>query len=419
MKGLFRKLMGSGVEDAAKGKVMIVEDDRVVAKIYMAALQKAGFEVEIALDGQRALERVEDYLPSLMVLDLQLPKISGIQVLRQLRAKSLFKSMPVVILTNAFLGQLTDQAIDAGANMILLKANSTPATVVEALERCLSGDLPIPERSHVALAGESVAIPFPEGKRVMESLKDVEFNQGIYVRKQFLEEAPRMLADMRALLDALPEGGETDDRQRVLIDLYGRARALTGRASTAGLRNLATFSSAFEALLSTVSDDPAEVTPSVVRTLTEGVDGFCMLFKATHPSENPPPVEVKILVVDDDILAARLMCLALGRAGWEPKVAEHPLRALEILEREHFDAILLDVLMPDLDGFEVCRRLRRMARHEATPVIFVTSMDDFENRTKGLECGGNDFIGKPFLPVELAVKVLNNILQRLASLRSE
>jgi twitching motility two-component system response regulator PilG len=74
--------------------------------------------------------------------------------------------------------------------------------------------------------------------------------------------------------------------------------------------------------------------------------------------------------------------------------------------------ILLDISMPQLDGFQLCSELRKLPAHEKTPVIFVTCHSDFESRSRGILSGGNDLIAKPILAVELAVKAVTHLLRR-------
>ncbi len=409
-------------------RVLMVEDDKVVARVYSMALEEAGFEVEVAVDGQKALDRVVDWLPEILLLDLQLPKVDGIEVLRQLRAQPLFKTLPVVVFTNTFLGEQIRKAKVAGANLVLQKARSTPDAVAAALRKCLEAGVtegPAAEASVVVAPGAApgvergTAIPFPEAPQVLASMKEAEHDLWHNVRRQFLEDAPTALTALRLLLHDLAEGADPAARLSVLDDLYARARSMTASASLAGFRNLAVFTSAFEALLKTISETPSQLSLSVVRTLIEAVDCFGMLFRATQPSDAQAPSEVRLLVVDDDAVSAMIMSAALGKVGWKPRVARLPSEALGVLGQEDFDVILLDVVMPEMDGFEVCRRLRELPRHGRTPVIFVTSMNDFTHRVRSAESGAADFIGKPFLHVELAVKVLNHLVRGQAGKREE
>jgi CheY-like chemotaxis protein len=82
-----------------------------------------------------------------------------------------------------------------------------------------------------------------------------------------------------------------------------------------------------------------------------------------------------------------------------------------VAQGNHFDLVLLDIEMPGMDGFELCRRLRLLPGHQKTPVIYVTSHDAFENRAKSVLSGANDLISKPVFPIELAVKAVSHLLK--------
>ena len=119
----------------------------------------------------------------------------------------------------------------------------------------------------------------------------------------------------------------------------------------------------------------------------------------------------KVLVVDDEAIAVRAITYALEKAKLKSVGVEDPARALELLTHGKFDLIFLDVGMPDMDGYEVCSKIREMPAYKKTPVVFVTSLNDFESRANSTMSGGNDFIAKPFLYMELAVKALLYILR--------
>ena len=90
---------------------------------------------------------------------------------------------------------------------------------------------------------------------------------------------------------------------------------------------------------------------------------------------------------------------------------EDPSVALNLLAGSPFDLVVLDVDMPGLSGFDLCTRLRAFPAHAKTPVVFVTGLTDFESRARSTLSGGNDFIAKPFLFMELAVKALTHVLR--------
>ncbi len=127
-----------------------------------------------------------------------------------------------------------------------------------------------------------------------------------------------------------------------------------------------------------------------------------------------------ILVVDDDEKSRKLLCDLLEAKGYSVMLAENGRRALEKALAEPPDLILLDVLMPVMDGYEVCRHLRLDPLLAEVAIIMVTALDDRAARLRGLEAGADDFISKPFDAAELQIRVRNVVqLNRFRKLLQE
>jgi two-component system OmpR family response regulator len=116
-------------------------------------------------------------------------------------------------------------------------------------------------------------------------------------------------------------------------------------------------------------------------------------------TSNPPR---RALVVDDEENVAYLASTALQLDGWDTSVADSGHAALSAAEEFRPDVIVLDVMLPDVDGFELCERLRR--RGSTTPVIFLSARDATEDRVRGLTIGGDDYLTKPFSVEELVAR---------------
>lgn len=122
----------------------------------------------------------------------------------------------------------------------------------------------------------------------------------------------------------------------------------------------------------------------------------------------------KILIVDDDLDSLKLIRLMLQRHGYEVLAANAGAQALAKAVSDHPNLIILDVMMPDMDGYEVCRRLRANPETKAIPIIMFTAKTLVDDKVAGFEAGADDYVTKPTHPTELATRV-KNVLSRTAS----
>jgi DNA-binding response OmpR family regulator len=116
--------------------------------------------------------------------------------------------------------------------------------------------------------------------------------------------------------------------------------------------------------------------------------------------------KIRILVVEDEISVAMLMTCLLTRAGLHIKVARNARQGLQLAETERFDLITLDVDMPEMNGFQMCRKLRENGRSKTTPVVFVSADTDV-NRGRAL--GAADYIVKPFDGADFVLRIISQI----------
>ncbi|MBA7623110.1 Alkaline phosphatase synthesis transcriptional regulatory protein PhoP [subsurface metagenome] len=117
----------------------------------------------------------------------------------------------------------------------------------------------------------------------------------------------------------------------------------------------------------------------------------------------------RVLVVDDDVKTVELVRLYLNRDGYRVLTAYDGLEALRLARENHPDLIVLDIMLPGLDGLEVCRTLRD---ESDVPIIMLTARTTDQDRLTGLELGADDYVTKPFSPRELAARV-RTVLRRL------
>jgi DNA-binding response OmpR family regulator len=127
-------------------------------------------------------------------------------------------------------------------------------------------------------------------------------------------------------------------------------------------------------------------------------------------------VTERILLIEDDPRLAEMVKNYLGEAGFAVTVSSHGIEGVALEAREPFDALVLDLMLPDIDGLEVCRRIRARSQ---TPILMLTARGDAMDRVVGLEIGADDYLPKPFEPREMLARLRAILRRRGREQRSE
>ncbi|MGN6735462.1 MAG: response regulator [Candidatus Binatia bacterium] len=370
---------------AKKKTILIVDDDQFVTQIYPEKLEAQGFKVELTRDFDSTLQTLKKAAVDLVILDLCLPGINVVELIKNIRSDSTTQSIPIIAFSNPYLSNLTRAAVEAGATKYAAKVDNTPEQIIELVR-----ELGLGATSRVG---------------VRSAIEELEANQEKLTSKLLINR-PEILAKLRASYQSFTRTEREDLRRAALLQMHRQLRLLATGASALAFKKIARMSTALEGLLVELYTEPVKITPSVVRTVAHSIETLASLVDRATNSKHEVIASPNILVVDDEIISRETICSALGRGGFHAKSLNDPLAAQSLLEREHFDLIFLDVEMPGQTGLELCVKIRGIEPNRTTPIVFVTSHSDFGSRAQSTLSGGNDFIAKPFLLVELAVKAL-------------
>ena len=384
-------------------KILIIEDDQIVANVYQNKLAVEDYQTEAAPDGESGLKLMRTFQPDAIVLDLMLPKMSGVEVIKEIRGEAEFSKVPIIVFSNMYLTSMIQDAWKAGATKCISKNDCSPKEFLDlvhhtignggAFSRAHQKTEDAPKTKPVALAGENHAA----------------FQADL--RKKYINDLPATLATLRAGLQKLIKSDTEVARLKQIHELCRRVHAVNGNAGFVGLIQIAHMAAALEALLKELYENPKNINASTLRTVAAAVDFLAFLFeRGTRPEKQEMPT-ANILVVDDEDLSCRVIVYALEKAQLQSVSVNDPNAAFKLLSENHYDLVLLDVDMPDMTGFELCARLRSLPAHKKTPVVFITRLNDFNNRADSRMAGGDDFIAKPFLYIELTVKALIHVLR--------
>ena len=273
----------------AKHKILIIEDEPVHLNVIKSKLEFEGYNVVTAMDGEEGFNLIKSEKPSLVLLDIILPKMNGFEVLEHLQKEGI--SVPVIVVSNSGQPVEVDKALKMGVRDYLVKAEFNPADVLEKVEGVL------------------------------------------------------------------------------------------GKASSRGERQA----------------PPSATTASAVSELAAG---------ASQRENVKTAAGNKILTIEDDKFLRDLISQKLQREGFVALEAIDGEAGLKIAEEKHPDLILLDLILPSLDGFEVLRQLKAKTETAKIPVIVLSNLGQKEDMERAMSGGAEEFMIKAhFTPGEIIAKI--------------
>ncbi len=408
--------------------ILLVDDDPLILKLYQTALKQRGFAVEAAENGLLGVAAMRRQKPDAIVLDLMMPTFNGVDVLKFLRGEPSLSSIPVIVLSNSYMGDLAQEAAKLGVQKALLKVTCNPRVLEEAINEVLEGkpaaldpSLLLAAPASASAAGSArperpanaSAEPAPTssaaGVPAQPKAADADFDS--QARSDFLAGAADNCSALRSLHAEFLAGPTEKDRLVRLGGLYRKVHFISAAAGLARCQTIVLMASAFEAMLFEVMGNPSRLSLSVLRTIETSIQFLIELLKQAGKPGQPDTVQGRVLVVDDDPLTCRLAVSALRVPRLDAQSCGDPARGLRLLRETPHALVLLDIKLPGMDGFEFHRQMKALPGYAHTPVIYITQYADFANPQNADLLGGNDLVSKPVFPIELAVKAVEHLLR--------
>lgn len=440
-------------------KILIVEDDQLVASAYKKRFGEAGYSVEWAPDGLEGIKMVGSIKPDVVLLDLLMPRLDGIEVLKYIRTHPDLKNLPVVVFSNSYMTNLVESAWRNGADQCLMKASTTPAQLFDAVNKAmqkaaarasaattpsappapvtplskpdgipsglqaapvvqprpasvspLAPISPIPPRPAASagfattLTARGSASAQTSGAPVMPEV-DPEFQAQI--RQLFLSSAPGKLSSVRDAATAFVQDQGSSMQLPLLADLFRKVHSLTGNAAVAGCSAIAHFASTFEAFLQELQQKPKFINSSTVRCVTRAVGTIEELFRTAETGAGVSGTHLPILVVTGDVMSSQTIGMALEKAGLLAVIATDAAQATSLSAAGTHSGVVMTMNLPSINGFELCAQLQSQESFGRTPVLFITDLKDFDTHSNPENVGDNDIMGSPYLLIELTLRALS------------
>jgi CheY-like chemotaxis protein len=359
-------------------RILLVIDDKLLLKLYQEKIEENGFVVSAARDMGKAAQILADKKPDVVLLDLVFQEGQPTEFLQALRADPANEHLPVLILPN-LLGQASNEALQAGATRVISCGASPIAGIIDAIRG-------------------SLGMPFLGASAETQLFKPDEF----WIEAIFAN----ALDSINRMRHCLPGIAGTPPELPALHELWNYAHAFAQKTALLSYKPFAQIAGSFDMLLHDLNQTPDQLNPSTIRTVGQALDFLATISTPECLERLTDPAASSLLVVDDEDGARQFITSALELAGLKSECAESPASAIEKLNKSAMNLIFLDVGLPEMNGFELCTKVRAIEQYKNTPIVFLTGMATFQNKAKASLSGGNDFVGKPFNLPELGVKAL-------------
>lgn len=392
-------------------KLLAVDDDPLCRRSVQFALEKAHLTPDLADDGEQAVALASKTMYDVVFMDIMMPKMDGLTACERIHEIEMNAGTPVIFVTALSDFNTRAQSVLKGGSDLMAKPYLVLELTVKAMTYAMRGRLDsswqarreaaAPKPSEVPEAVVTVQAVPAEPCVVTASSVDLSALQG-----DFFADAPKDITVVRKMVEELRAAPDAAALHERIEAIYLKVHSIAARAGLAGLPVAARLSAVLEALLTKLYGNPNAMTTSALNTVENALrllESLCKRDVDDKLASHPP---VRTLVADDEPLARRAIMGALQLAFDKPDGAESGAEACVLAAQKPYDVIFTDVQMPLMDGFAVCRDVRAGRTNRDTPIVVITSHNDDTNQARAFETGANDFIGKPFLPIEIAVKAL-------------
>jgi HAMP domain-containing protein/CheY-like chemotaxis protein/signal transduction histidine kinase len=371
--------------------VLIIEDDERFAKIVLGFAREKNFKGVVTMQGDSALSLARDYLPSAILLDLDLPDIDGFTVLDRLKRDPSTRHIPVHVMSSL---RERERALRLGAISYLNKPVNKAALQEEfaRIQKFLLGgkrsllvvdDEPAQRDSIVALIGDADLhiVAVDTGKAALEALREQRFDC--------------MVLDL-----TLPDISGFD-----LLDIIGKDESLRdlpiviNTAKDLNRKEVAKLKRYAKTIVIKDARSPERLLDETAlflhRSQASLPEAQRRMLEEIHAADGGLAGR-KVLIVDDDLRNIFALSSLLERQQMQVSFAENGRDGIEVLEKDPtIEIVLMDIMMPEMDGYDTMRAIRRIPKFKSLPIITLTAKAMKGDRDKCIAAGASDYITKP------------------------
>lgn len=401
--------------------ILVIEDNELNLKLVRTLLDLEGYRVLEAEDAESGIRLASLHLPDLILMDIQLPGMDGLAATRILKDQEKTRAIPIVALTGFAMASDELKAREAGCDGYITKPINTRnfrETIAMHMNQRPVSNAPAAFESHrhknriLIVDDDPLNVKLLSAKLPADQYEALPAFSGEEALRRTKEDNPDLI-----LLDVMmPE-----------MDGYEVSQLLKSNPATEGIPIILVTAldgsenkiRGFEAGADEFLNKPVNDVELLMRinsllrlkccreqllSRTQSEKGF-----SAHPASATPEEETihpaRILLVEDDDKDTRIIQAMLAGEPYDVEHVKAGEEALAKLQKEQFDLVLLDIILPGLDGFEVCRQLKGLHQSQDLQIILITCLSDLDNKVRGVELGADDYLIKPVNSRELKARM--------------
>ena len=390
-------------------------------KLMRVILEREGYRILNTTEARAGIDMAREHKPFLILMDIQLPGLDGISATRMIKLDPATKDISIVGVSAHAMEEVIEKAMKAGCDGYITK----PIDVHSFMERISEAVMKKDQKSarpdndsmtktkRILIVDDNpLNVKLFSSKLANEGYEIVPAHDGREALARVLEEpADIVLLDLMMpvmdgfeVLEKLKSNPKTKNIPVIVITALTEAEERLDKLEAKADELLAKPVSTVELLMRVRSMLHLR---EIKDQLDEKKNQLSSVPALEYKEQESPDLEKEpfVLLVEDEDKDAKLVATYLADAPYKLKRARNGKEAVSIIEKKKVDIILLDILLPDTDGFEICRRLKSSEETENIQIIAVTNVTDLEEREKSMELGMDEYLIKPVNRQELRIRI--------------
>ena len=409
--------------------ILIIEDDEKNTKLIRAILEREDYEVISATEARAGIDLARSRMPHLILMDIQLPGLDGLSATKIIKSDPVIGEIPIVGVSAHAMEEDIQKALEAGCCGYITKPidvhtflqKMKEAVMKKSYDSARENEKTTSSPKRVLVVDDNpLNVKLFSGRLEREGLETIPAYNGREALAKVLEErVDVVLLDLMMpvmdgfeVLEKLKSNRSTKNIPVVVITAMNEAEERLDKLEVKADELLAKPVSTLELVIRVRSMLHRREIKDQLDERRERLSKVEAI-AYSEETEKDPTEGASILMVEDEDKDAKIIETYLSGFSYDLKRARNGREAFSLIEKGEVDVILLDIMLPDIDGFEICRRLKSSDETKNIQIIAVTNVNDLDEKERSLELGMDEYLIKPVSKQELRIRVKASLHRKL------